>query len=105
MSVLKPVLHRIFVLPEDAGDVDDRVVSARKLGLVVELDKREQKAVTMGTVLSIGNTAFAAFGSNATDEGITVGSKVVYAKYAGASVPNQEYIILNDEDIIGVYND
>lgn len=96
------MLHRIFVLPDQVDEVDEKVKSAKALGLYVELDKREQKAVVQGTVVAIGDTAFVAFQSSAEKEGVVVGSKVLYAKYSGADVPNTEYLILNDEDIIAV---
>jgi len=102
---LKPVLHRVFVQPNDPQEADDRIRQARATGLIVELDKREQKAVTTGVVVAIGYTAFNEFGSDSDLESIEVGSQVLYAKYAGAEVPNETFLVLNDEDIIGVYTD
>ena len=103
--MFKPSLHRIVVKPFDPLDADDRIKSARSAGIVVELDKREQKATTIGVILSVGSTCYKEFGSNPADEGICVGAKVLYAKYAGSPIPNEENIILNDEDILGVYTD
>lgn len=102
---IKPLLHRIYIQPDIVEEADDVIKSARSAGLVVELDKREKKAHTTGTVVSIGSTAFKEFGSTPEQEGIKVGSRVLYAKYSGADVPNTDFIILNDEDIVGVYAD
>ena len=103
---LRPVLHRVFVLPDKVEDSDEKIIAAKKAGLIVELDKREQKANVTGTVISIGTTAFKHdFGSNATEQGVSVGSKVLFGKYAGGVVPNSDWIVLNDEDILGVYTD
>jgi co-chaperonin GroES (HSP10) len=99
---LKPVLHRIFVRPDQVDEVDEQVKRAKDIGLYVELDKREQKAVVVGTVVAIGNTAFEAFQSSAEEEEVEIGSKVLYAKYSGAEVPNSDLLILNDEDVIAV---
>lgn len=98
----KPVLHRLFVRPDDVLEADDAIKSAKAAGIVIELDKREQKAVCTGTVVSIGNTAFIGFQSTPEGESIKPGSKVIYAKYSGADVPNSDLILLNDEDILGV---
>ena len=99
---IKPVLHRIYILPEDVKEADALIASARKSGLIVELDKREQKAATTGTVVSIGSTAYKEFNTTAEEQGVVVGCKVLYAKYSGAAIPNSELLILNDEDILGV---
>lgn len=98
----KPVLHRLFIKPDSVEDADDLIARAKAIGIQVEVDKREKKAVCTGTIISIGSTAFKGFGTTAETEGISVGSKVLYAKYSGADVPNSDYIMLNDEDILGV---
>ena len=100
---IKPVLHRIIVVPDKVEESDTKIAQARAAGIIVELDKREQKATTTGTVLFIGTTAYShQFGTTPEEQGITVGCKVLYAKYAGGVVPNTDYIILNDEDILAV---
>lgn len=104
MSV-KPVLHRIFVKPDKVEEVDEVVRRAMAAGIKIELDKREQKACVVGTVIGIGNTAFLGFDTTPDNEGVSYGSKVLYAKYAGADIPNTDLIALNDEDILGVITD
>lgn len=100
---IKPILHRLFVQPQDAHEADDLIKRAKALGIEIELDKREQKAVTIGIVLAVGSTAYKEFGSNAETEGIVPGTKIIYSKYSGCDVPNESYITINDEDVLGVY--
>lgn len=100
-----PVLHRVIVKPEMVEEADEMFKRAKAAGLHIEFDKREKKAVTIGIVVKVGSTCFEQFGSSAEKEGITEGSKIYYAKYAGAEIPGTEYMILNDEDVIGVIKD
>lgn len=102
---LKPVLHRVLVKPDDVSEVDEVVRRAKAAGIEVQLDKREQKAGVIGTVVKVGNTAFKDQGSSAETEGVVPGAKVYYAKYAGAETKEGGYIWLNDEDILGVIED
>jgi len=99
---VKPVLHRILVKPEQVEETDELIRRARQAGIQIELDKREKKATVIGQVVAVGPTAYFEFNSNKEKEGVVEGSKVLYAKYAGAEIPNTDLIILNDEDIIGV---
>lgn len=99
---IKPVLHRIVVRPDKVEEADELIRRAKAAGLQVELDKREEKAVVLGTVIDVGNTAYHEFGSTAQEQGVVPGARVQYAKYSGVDLPNENLIILNDEDIIGV---
>jgi co-chaperonin GroES (HSP10) len=49
----------------------------------------------------VGSTAFISFGSTAEAEGVKPGTRIQYAKYAGAQI-DEDYIWLNDEDVLGV---
>ena len=102
--MIKPILHRVLVKPDNIEDADDVVRSARAAGLAVQLDKREQAAIEIGTVVLIGSTCYKEFGTTANEQGVVVGAKVFFAKYAGKSVKDGEtkYLMLNDEDVIGV---
>lgn len=95
LKMLKPVLHRLLIKPDPLENVTDS-------GIVYVLDKREQDAGVTGTVVAIGNTAFLAYSTTPQDEGITVGTKIYYAKYSGAKIKDSEYLWLNDADILGV---
>lgn len=105
--MIKPILHRILVKPDNIEDVDDVVRSARQSGLVVQLDKREQAAVELGSVVLVGDTSYKEFGTTAEAQGVVPGAKVFFAKYAGKSVKDgdEKYLLLNDEDILAVVND
>jgi co-chaperonin GroES (HSP10) len=95
---MKPVLHRLLV---KVDPVEKKTAS----GIVLAINERsEKKAAITGTVVEVGNTAFISFGSTAEQEGIKPGTRVQYAKFAGAEI-DSEYIWLNDEDILGVVNE
>jgi len=98
--LITPILHRILIKPE-------KVENVSKGGILLAIDeKREQAAAEKGTVVLIGSTAFKDFGGDPNI--ISVGDKVYFAKYAGKTVEEEdgtEYILLNDEDIIGVINE
>ncbi len=92
---MKPVLHRVLVRK-------DPVEKKTESGIVLALNERsEKKATVTGTVLEIGSTAFLSFGSTAEEQGVKVGTRVYFAKYAGADI-DDDLTILNDEDVIGV---
>ena len=100
--MIKPILHRVLVKPDNIEDVDDVVRSARQSGLVVQLDKREQAAIELGTIVLVGDTSYKEFGTTAVEQGVIPGARVFFAKYAGKSVKDGEerYLLLNDEDIL-----
>ena len=102
--MIKPILHRVLIKPEKVEDIDDVIRSARAAGIDVQLDKREQAAIEIGTVLDLGTTCYREFGTSPEEQGIEVGAKVFFAKYSGKSVKDGEekYLVINDEDIIGV---
>lgn len=95
--IIKPVLHRVLVKPDD---LEEKTAS----GLIIKHDKREEAAVEKGTVVLVGSTAYQEFGSTAEEQGIKEGVRVTFAKYAGKTIKDGEtkYLILNDEDIVGV---
>ena len=103
--MLIPLIHIVLVKPERVEEVDDRIRSARALGIHVELDKREQKAVEVGTVVAVGDTAFKAFDAGRVP---VIGDKVYFAKYAGKEVKDNDgsvYLALNDEDVLLIIKD
>jgi len=102
--MIKVVLHRVLVKPDELAEVDDTHRRAKEMGIVIASDKelkRERAAVDTGTVLEVGTTAFKDFG---TDAPIKVGDRIAYAKYGGKTVidpkTKEELLILNDEDVI-----
>jgi len=95
--MIKPILHRILI---KVDPVETKTAS----GIIVSLnEKREQAAAEIGTVVDIGTTAFKDYGE--APDLIKVGDRVYFAKYAGKTVKDvddNEFTILNDEDIVGV---
>ena len=82
----------------------DQVETKTASGIVLAVDaKREQAAAEKGIVVSIGPTCFKDYGGDI--DTVSVGEKVYFAKYAGKEVEDVDgtkYVLLNDEDIIGV---
>lgn len=101
--MLRPLTCRVLVRPDEWDIADPVYESAKKAGIVLQKDKREQEAVVKGTVLAIGKTAFHAPVGDGTPE-VVVGSRVYYAKYAGTKVidpeTDEELLGLNDEDLV-----
>lgn len=97
MTMLKPLLHRILVKPDDVEEVSAG-------GIVLAIDpKKERLAVECGAIVSMGDTAFS--GDFKTNTPPKVGDRVYYAKYSGKTVKDvdkQEYVILNDEDLVAI---
>ena len=71
-------------------------------GIILSLDeKRERKAVEIGTVVQVGSRAFVDYGRDPSI--LNIGDRVYIARYAGKEVKdtdNKEYVIINDIDIL-----
>lgn len=95
-----PLLHRVLIKP-------DRVETKTKTGIILTIDeKRENAAAERGTITLIGPTCFKDYGGSPDD--IKIGDRVAFAKYAGKTVKDsdeEEYVLVNDEDIIAVIKD
>jgi chaperonin GroES len=97
--MIQPILHRLLVKP-------DEVETKTKTGIILAVDeKREAAAAERGTVIAVGDTCFKDYGADSSL--VKVGNRVYFARYAGKKVTDneQDYIILNDEDIVGVLHD
>ncbi len=94
------LLHTVLIKPDKVEDTDIAIKRAKAAGIVVQLDKREEKAVEYGTVISVGPTAFKDYGR--APDILKEGDYVTYAKYAGKEIKHkgEEYLILNDVDVI-----
>ena len=97
---IKLLLHTVLVKPEKVEETDEVLKRAKSAGIVLQLDKREEKAVEFGTVISVGPTAFVDYGRN--PDILKEGDYVTYAKYAGKEIKykGETYLILNDQDVI-----
>lgn len=105
---IKPILHRILVRPDMLEEVDEVFKRAKAAGLAFDFNEREreQAAIDTGVVVDMGPTAFKDFGA---DNPLSVGDRVVYAKYGGKAIVHPEtrvkYVALNDEDIIAIFKE
>jgi co-chaperonin GroES (HSP10) len=102
-----PTLHRILVKADKLEDVDKTYVKAKQIGIVIpehEDRKRAQAGVDKGTVVSIGPTAFRDFQAESP---IKEGDYIAYARFAGKIITDpeteEEYVILNDEDVVCLF--
>jgi co-chaperonin GroES (HSP10) len=107
--MIETVLHRILVKADKLEETDKTYVKAKQLGLhIPEMDdrKRAQAGVDKGVVVSIGPTAFRDFGAKSP---IKVGDYVAYARFAGKLLTDpateEDFVILNDEDIVCIFKD
>ncbi len=100
--MLNPLGPRVVVKPDAFDKADPVYEAAKRAGIVLQKDKREQAAVVKGTVVSIGSMAFQAPVGNGTPW-VKVGDRVYYAKYAGKEIvdpeTNEDLLLLNDEDL------
>ena len=95
---LEAIAFRIIVKP-------DEVEKQTKSGIVLAVDESQEKgAVTRGTIVSIGEDAWAAYKTTSKFAGLKVGDEVFYARYAGKRIKEtddgEEFLVLNDEDIV-----
>lgn len=98
--MIEPTGFRVLLRPDP---VEDKTES----GIIVNTpsqQKMEKAGQIFGTVVKIGPQAFEAFGDG--HAWVEEGDRVIFAKYAGRFVhdpddPDTEYVICNDEDIIG----
>ncbi len=97
----EPAGHRVLVLPDDPPD---------KIGsLFVPAYVKENRATenVFGKIIAIGPNAWKAF--DAGEPWAKIGDRVVFAKYGGFILEDPEtktkYRLLNDEDIVGVWQE
>ena len=99
-SGLSPVEYKILIEPEE---VEQK--SAGGIVLAIATTEKEKMAQVRGRLIAVGGNAFEDW-----NEPIPrVGDKVYYAKYAGKWIKDhrdgQEYLVVNDEDIVAKYED
>jgi co-chaperonin GroES (HSP10) len=87
--------HRVLILP-------DQVETTTNSGIIISSGSntdREQMAQMKGTIVSIGNTAWA----DQVEPWAALGEEVIFAKYSGATFKGNddiEYRIISDLDIV-----
>lgn len=104
--MITPLLHRIIVKQHKLEDTNKEYRKARDIGIIIpehEDNRRAQAGVDKGIVVSIGPTAYRDFN---TDVPIKVGDTVAFARFSGKVIADpkdeEEYVALNDEDIVAV---
>jgi len=101
--MIVPILHRVLVKQNKLEDTNKDYKRATNIGLIIpehEDKSRAQAGVDTGTVIALGATAYKDFG---VDPPVKVGDEVAFARFSGKVVrdpkDDQEYVLLNDEDI------
>ena len=99
---IEPLIHRVLVKPVVATEEDDFYKRAKAAGIEIakSTEAQEQTKIDKGVVVAIGPTAFKDYGVECP---LAVGDTIVYARYAGKVVKDEddtEYLALNDEDCI-----
>ena len=103
---LKAVAFRVLL---KVKEVEKEKEIKTDSGLVVKLamavdEKLERQAYTEGTIVDIGEDAYAAFKPTTQYAGLKVGDRVYFAKYAGKWIDDpdtkESFLVVNDEDIV-----
>ena len=104
--MITPILHRIIVKQNKLEDTNKDYQRAKAIGITIpdhEDKARAQAGVDIGIIVSMGSTAYKDFG---VAPPIKVGDTVAFARFSGKVIRDpkdeQDYIALNDEDIVAV---
>lgn len=105
---LVPCGHRVLIKPQKLEEVDDAYKAAQRAGIILQEthEKLQQAAIDKGLVISVGSTAFKDYGGEAWCK---EGDLVAYARYGGKLIKDpktqEDFLVLNDEDIIAIIKD
>lgn len=104
--------HRVLVKPDPVKDQLDLPQGLKEHNFEVvkpaDLERREEVATQIGTVIGVGKTAFRAFDGQDPnwEPWCKVGDRVLYTRYAGKLVEDpvtkEKFFVMNDEDIQAV---
>lgn len=95
-SGLTPYDTRVVILPDELSDKFEGTSLIRPDTLA----DKEKWAQTKGTLIAVGENAFADWGDVAKPE---AGDRIVYGRYAGNThegTDGKKYTVANDEDIL-----
>ena len=100
-SGVSPTEFKVLVRP-------DKVEEKTKGGILLPQEQRErdQAASTAGEIIAISPLAFTYADWPVTTAPPNVGDRVAFARYAGMTVKGsdgEEYRLVNDKDIAGIY--
>lgn len=103
MPKLQPVGHRVLVKLKEFTEKEEKSES----GIILKIHDnmmREQKAMRIATVISLGPTAYKDFGDGTP--WCQPGDSVSIVRYSGEDFENpntrEVYRIINDEDVLGI---
>ena len=103
--MIKPTGHRVLIKP-------DKVEKTTAGGIILNIDEKLEKGgVQKGLLVDIGPQAWKAFSKDFNGKPwAVIGDYIYFSRYAGKFVqdpadPETEYMIMNDEDILGVITD
>ena len=90
-----PLLHRILLKMDTIEEVSAGGILIPEVAL-----SKERKAIEIGTVVAVGETAFEAFGADKNT--LKIGDRVVVARYSGKEIveKDEKYVVINDEDVL-----
>ena len=96
--MIKPCSYHVLVRPDNVAERQGTIF------LPTAAREREQMAQVVGTIVSIGPTAWKAFDDG--ERWAEIGDRVSYAKYGGVLMKDPEdgehYRLLLDKDIVAV---
>ena len=94
---IRPLANRIVVQAKSA--------ESKSAGGIVIPETAGQEKPVEGTVLAVGNGKFV--DGHIQPLQVKVGDKVLFGKYAGTSVKlnNTDYLVMREEDVMGVLVD
>ncbi len=96
-SKIRPLSDRVVVEP--------REIETRTAGGIVIPDTADKDKPIQGTIIAIGTGRFV--DGKMLPLQVKVGDKVLFGKYAGTNIKldTQEYLVMREEDIMGVLED
>ena len=103
-SGIYPVEYKVLVKPEKVMEN-----ASKQEGVFIympeTLQEREQWAINKGTIVAIGGMAFHDGFDRWLEPIPRIGSKILYAQYAGANAQGkdgEEYRLINDKDVAAI---
>lgn len=96
---LKAITYHVMLKPDETKEQYKGLLDLSALDA-----KAEKNAQTIGTIVDIGEDAFVAYKPKTPFAGLKIGDRVHFPRYSGKWVKdlntNEEFLIINDEDII-----
>ena len=94
---IRPLSDRVVVQP--------REVESKTAGGIVIPDSADKDKPIQGTIIAIGNGKY--IEGKLLPLQVKVGDKVLFGKYSGTNIKldNTEYLVMREEDIMGVLED